>query len=96
MIGLAPEGGDSAGGILSLPPPGVGRFMLHLAAIGLQIAPVGIYEEDGRLCLRFGQRYRLELAAGLPAVERDRCASQIVMSNIARLLPAALQGEFST
>ncbi len=34
IIGLAPEGGDQVGGVLTMPAPGVGRFALLLAARG--------------------------------------------------------------
>jgi len=88
LIGLAPEGGDFAvPGSLAEPPPGVGRFILHLAALGLEISPVAIFEEDECLCLRFGTRYHLETPPGLVSFARDRYASQQVMQRIAELIP---------
>lgn len=95
LVGLAPEGGDQPGGLLNMPPAGSGRFILHLAELGLEIAPVGAYEADGGLCLRFGPRYSLLAPGGLTAAERDLAASRIVISHIAALLPTALRGEFS-
>lgn len=95
VIGLAPEGGDSSTGKLEHPPEGFGRFLLHLASRGLVLTPVGIFEERGRLNLRFGQPFCLELPGGLRAEEKDSLASQLVMERIARLLPPELRGEFA-
>jgi hypothetical protein len=95
LVGLAPEGGDQPGGLLNMPPAGSGRFILHLAELGLEIAPVGAYEADGGLCLCFGSRYRLSVLNGLSADERDVAASRIVIGHIAALLPTALRGVFN-
>jgi hypothetical protein len=94
LIGLAPEGRDLPGGVLGPPPPGSGRFVLALAGLGLRIAPVGAYEQDGALCLSFGPAYALDVPAGRPG-ERDRRASRIVMQQIARQLPVRLRGAFA-
>lgn len=100
VIGLSPEGRDGLpGGELVDPPPGAGRFMLHLSRLGLVIHPLGAYEaacegEPGGLRLRFGPPYRLSAPAGLPPGEQDRCASQEVMRRIAALLPEALRGAY--
>jgi hypothetical protein len=93
VLGLAPEGGDAPGGILSWPPSGSGRFVQLLAGMGLPIIPVGCYEEDGAFCLSFGAEYRLETPKG-SAEERDREAARQVMSRLARQLPPRLRGEF--
>lgn len=95
IVGLAPEGGDQPAGRLTLPAPGAGRFSLLLAAAGLNFIPVGVFESDGTLCLKFGETYELTVPRGLPADEKDMVAAQIVMKNIARLLPVSLQGEFA-
>lgn len=95
LIGLAPEGGDAPGGVLQRPPSGAGRFMLHLARLGLQLVPVGGFEAEGAFCLRFGPAYRLEVSSALSAPERDREASALVMRHIAALLPPYLRGEFT-
>jgi hypothetical protein len=88
LLGLAPEGGDfAAPGRLAEPPPGAGRFILHLCALGLEIAPVGIFEEAECLCLRFGPRYWLDARPELPAATRDRTASRQVMQRITDLIP---------
>ncbi len=94
VIGLAPEGGDSRTGILNTPPPGAGRFMLHLARLGYPVAPVGLYESGERLCLHFGPRYQLSAPAGLSPEERDSQTSHTAMQAIARLVPEDLQGDY--
>lgn len=96
VIGLAPEGSDAQDGRLQWPPSGSGRFILHLAELGLDIMPIGGFEADGAFCLRFGPAYTLNLPAGLSGQERDRKASQIVMRHLAAQLPAPLRGEFGS
>jgi hypothetical protein len=95
LLLLAPEGGDQAGGRLTWPPSGVGRFISLVAARGMNILPVGGWEQDGRLCVCFGRVYRLELAKQLSGREKDRAASQQVMCAIADLLPEHLRGDFA-
>jgi hypothetical protein len=95
VVALAPEGADASGGRLAVPPSGVGRFALHLAARGLIVAPVGGYEREGVFCLRFGPPYALAVPAGLSAAARDARASRIVMRHIAALLPVELRGAYA-
>lgn len=94
ILGLAPEGGDSTDGKLARPASGVGRFALLLSAAGMRFVPVGAYEEGGEFCLKFGAAYELRVPRGISADEKDRAAAQIVMENIAGLLPSHLRGEF--
>jgi hypothetical protein len=94
ILGLAPEGGDSADGKLARPASGLGRFGLLLANAGLRFVPVGAYEEDGIFTIHFGEAYKLSVAGNLSAHEKDAQAAQIIMMNIARLLPEYLRGEF--
>ncbi len=96
MIGLAPEGGDQPGGVLTMPASGVGRFALLLAARRLKFVPVGIYEKDGELCLKFGEVHELSAPRGLSADEKDKHAARIMMGHIAPLLPSSLRGEFGS
>ena len=96
IIGLAPEGGDQPGGVLTTPASGVGRFALLLAAQRLKFAPVGIYEEDGSLCLNFGEVYELSATHNLPADEKDQHSARIIMEHIAPLLPSRLRGDFGS
>ena len=94
VIGLAPEGGDAPEGVMQWPPSGAGRFISHLAGMGLRLVPVGAYESEEGLCLRVGAPFALDLAPDAPPDARDRQVSQQVMRRIAALLPPALQGEF--
>ncbi len=94
IIALAPEGGDQPAGILSMPPPGLGRFCLLLAAAGLRFVPVGVYECDGELTLNFNPAYDLDIPPHLPVVDQDRLAAYTIMTHIAALLPLSLRGNF--
>ncbi len=95
LLGLSPEGYDPPGDVLSRPVSGAGRFGLLLSRAGLQFCPVGAYEMDGCFHVHFGKAYELRVPAGLSAEEKDRQASQIMMEQIAALLPVHLRGEFS-
>ena len=94
VVGLMPEGEDEKSGILQMPPPGSGRFMLQLAKLGLVVVPAGVVELAGSLCVRFGPHFTLNPASGLAADERDLQASRQVMGAIASLLPEGMRGEF--
>jgi hypothetical protein len=87
VIGLAPEGGDSADNRLTLPPPGAGRFIAHLAGAGLTLLPVGAFEAADAFCIRFGPPYNLP--ANLPA-DADARVARLVFRAIADCLPARL------
>jgi len=95
IIALSPEGSDAPDGTLQMPPSGAGRFMLHLARRGLALVPVGSFESGGAFCLRFGPPYQLVVPRTLSPEIRDRQASHIAMSHIARQLPAHLRGTFA-
>ena len=95
ILGLAPEGYDPPGGMLTRPAPGLGRFGLLLSKAGLTFVPAGVYENEGVLHLRFGDHYELGVGTDLSADEKDQCAMDIIMTNIARLLPRHLRGEFA-
>lgn len=95
VLGLAPEGHDSPGGVLTPPASGLGRFGLLLAKAGLAFVPVGAYEADGGFCVHFGPRYQLRVDRSLSPDERDERAMQIIMRKIACLLPLHLRGEFA-
>jgi hypothetical protein len=88
VIGLAPEGRDIGEQEVGWPPPGAGRFVQHLARLGLQLYAVGVFEQDGALCARFGPPFELNIAEGLSTLELDQAVSRQVMEQIARLLPA--------
>ena len=95
IIGLAPEGGDSIDGTLVHPAPGVGRFGVLLSSAGLQFIPVGAYEADGVFTIHFGEAYDLSVPRGSPSDEKDAQTAHIIMTNIAKLLPMHLRGEFA-
>lgn len=95
ILGLAPEGGDSADGKLARPASGVGRFGLLLSNAGLRFIPVGVYEEGGVFIVRFGELYVLKVKSGLSPEDKDFQATQLIMRNIAKLLPENLKGEFA-
>jgi hypothetical protein len=97
ILGLAPEGYDPPGpnGTLTRPFPGLGRFGLLLSKASLKFIPVGVYEEDGVFYIHFGESYELNVPRPLSPDEKDDQASQIIMENIARLLPVYLRGEFA-
>jgi hypothetical protein len=95
ILGLAPEGYDPPGDVLSRPALGVGRFGLLLSKAGLQFVPVGAYEADGVFYIHFGEAYTLSISQKLSPDEKDAQASQIMMENIAQLLPLHLRGEFA-
>jgi hypothetical protein len=92
IIGLVPEGGDTATGDLAVPPPGVGRFLALLASRGLPLLPAGVFESDGGLCLRFGLPFTLPVSGDLSPEIRDRQAADAVMRAIADCLPESLRG----
>lgn len=95
ILGLAPEGYDPPGDVLSRPASGVGRFGLLLSNAGLQFIPVGAYEADGVFTICFGKAYRLSVPRDLSSEEKDAQATQIIMKNISQLLPSRLRGEFA-
>jgi 1-acyl-sn-glycerol-3-phosphate acyltransferase len=97
LLMIAPEGRDNLeGGSLAKPPAGSGRFLLLLASKRLSILPVGGWEANKALQVRFGRVFELFVPKDLSAREKDRLASERVMTRIAELLPAALQGEFGS
>lgn len=95
VLGLAPEGHDPPGGVLTRPATGLGRFGMLLAKAGLTFVPVGAYEADGVFCVHFGPRYELGVDSILSPDERDQRGIQIIMRNIACLLPLPMRGEFA-
>jgi hypothetical protein len=95
IIGLSPEGQDFPGSRLGWPPPGSGRFILHLIKKGLLVVPVGVFEEHGCLILNFGPPYRPEVATNLPPQDIDHEIGLSIMSHLACLVPPEMRGEFT-
>lgn len=94
LVGLVPEGQDEFRDGLIMPPNGVGRFIYHLANAGLDFLPIGVFEQDDRLCVHFGTPYHLDLPGALSSDKKDSWISKKVMSTIAPLLPYELRGLF--
>jgi hypothetical protein len=94
VVGLAPEGVDTPGGVLGKLPPGVGRFIILLSEYCPQIYPVGVWKSNGQIRLKFGEPYQLSLPVELTAKERDRWVGNTVMQRIAALLPSSLRGDY--
>jgi hypothetical protein len=95
VVGISPEGHNPPNGVLTRPAAGFGRFGLLLSKVGMSFIPVVGYEAEGIFYLHFGAPYELSVRKDLSADERDEHATQIIMKNIACLLPAHLQGEFA-
>jgi len=95
VIGLVPEGGDSPGGDLGPPPPGVGRFISLLASRGLELLPAGVFEADGALCVHIGAPIAGSVVAEGAPEARDRQSAGRVMRAIASCLPERLRGSYS-
>jgi hypothetical protein len=95
VLGISPEGYNPPNSVLTRPAPGFGRFGLLLSNAGMRFIPVGGYEADGIFYLHFGEPYELNVQGELTAGEKDEHGMQIVMKNIARLLPIHLRGEFA-
>jgi hypothetical protein len=96
VLGFAPEGSDMPGGVLNLPPPGVGRFLAQMVEMGFWLTPIGIYlKPDGGMCLNFGPAYRPNLATGSGREALDESVRRQVMASIAKLVPEEIKGEFA-
>jgi 1-acyl-sn-glycerol-3-phosphate acyltransferase len=96
IVMLAPEGRDNVeDGSLASPPRGVGRFVLLLADRGLAVLPVGGWEAESALHVRFGRPYRLNPPRNHDPGQTDLAATETVMSIIADLLPERLRGDYA-
>ena len=94
ILCLAPEGRDFPAGILGQPPPGTGRLVLEACRSLQRILPVGVFENEGRLIVRFGPPFKLE--DQLPARPDDQAVSTLIMRAIAALLPVHLRGDYAS
>jgi 1-acyl-sn-glycerol-3-phosphate acyltransferase len=92
ILGLMPEGTVGPTPELLRAREGVGAFLLLLAAAGARILPAGVFEEDGRLVVRFGEPFTPAPPRELPREERDAWVRARVMTAIRDLLPEALWG----
>jgi len=76
--------------------PGSGLALLALSRGRLPILPVGLWEDDATLMVRFGKPFTLTLKAGATSrEEQDRQARERVMVAIGRLLPERYWGFYA-
>lgn len=94
VIGLVPEGHDSSGGLLGIPPPGVGRLVSHLMPHTRFILPAAVYETRTHLCLKFGEPFIIHTSSTTNPDFIDRQTSDALMHAIASLLPSHLRGVY--
>jgi 1-acyl-sn-glycerol-3-phosphate acyltransferase len=94
ILGLMPEGTVGTTPELLEAREGAGLFLLLLAATGVRILPVGLYEEGGRLVAHFGDPFPLHLPVGVPKNDRDSWARDRVMRAIKELVPEPLWGAY--
>ena len=79
MVGLAPEGMDTEGGI-GQPQEGAGEFVALLVQAGLVVLPVGVSELGGALQISFGEVFSPELPQDRSQI--DAAVSRQVMDSI--------------
>lgn len=95
ILGLMPEGTVGTTPELLNAREGAGLFLLLLAATGVRMLPVGIYEEGDRLVAGFGDPFTLRVPLGVSKDARDEWARNRVMIAIKELLPAPLWGAYA-
>lgn len=89
-VAVFPEGMASVG--LREAKPGSGAFIHRINSMGVPILPVGIFEEDRTLVVRFGDPFILPSP---PAITNlDDWARSRMMAAIGRLLPREMWGEY--
>ena len=93
-VGLTPEGVEASGPLVE-PPAGNGLFLLSLTDRGAPILPVGAWEEEDRLVVRFGPPFTLSVPADAPRSDRDREARARVMTAIGALMPRRYWGVYA-
>jgi 1-acyl-sn-glycerol-3-phosphate acyltransferase len=92
-VGLMPEARGK--GILVEALPGVGLFLQMLNRRGAPILPVAVYEEPGRLVLRFGEPFMPKVPRRTEREEQDRLVREQVMVAIGRMLPESMWGSYA-
>jgi hypothetical protein len=85
ILYIAPEGQDFKYRKLGKLHEGIGKFIFQMQKKLEQIIPVGVWEENGRLILQFGESYTLD--KGCNYKDSDIEISNLVMGKIASLLP---------
>jgi 1-acyl-sn-glycerol-3-phosphate acyltransferase len=92
-VALTPEGLESSGRLV-VPPPGAGLLLEALNARRAPLVPVGVWEDDGVLRVRFGAPFDLAVDRQASREEQDRASSTAAMLAIGRLLPRDWQGDY--
>lgn len=90
-VGVFPEG--TATVALAQARPGVGAFLAKVSARGVPLVPVGVYYEEGKLILRFGEQFDLKPQPS--AADLDDWARERVMVAIGSLLPRRFWGVYA-
>jgi 1-acyl-sn-glycerol-3-phosphate acyltransferase len=93
IVGIFPEGDIGETPAMIQAQRGSGSFVLALSRLG-PVVPVGLYESDGRLCVRFGPAIEMEPLRRVERGLRDEAVTQRVMSAVAGLLPEELRGAY--
>jgi len=91
-VGLVPEALGK--GTLIEAMPGSGLALLALSRGRLPIVPVGLWEDDETLMVRFGEPFTLNVGSS-DRQEQDRQARERVMVAIGRLLPERYWGFYA-
>jgi hypothetical protein len=91
-VGLVPE--VLGKGTLIEAVPGTGLVLLALSRGRVPIVPVGLWEDDEMLMVRFGEPFALKVGSS-DRQEQDRQARERVMVAIGRLLPERYWGFYA-
>lgn len=94
VLCLAPEGMDFPDGKLGKPYPGTGKMILQITKYLKRILPVGVYEEEGKLVLKFGPPYHLNIPGN--GGDLDERITHQVMGKIAEQLPDEMLGPYQS
>ena len=93
-IGLTPEGLRVPGHSWNR-RRGMACFWRLSPALGSRCSPVGLWEEDDTLVVRFGAPFGLDVPHNLTREEQDRAAREAVMVAIGRELPPSYRGVYA-
>ena len=93
---MMPEGDEGTASGLIEPVPGSGRALAAISGLGIPLVPAAVWEEDGRLQVRFGQAFALASNADdLADKGQERVYAEKIMLALAGLLPPALRGRYA-
>lgn len=96
LLALAPEGQSGPNAELCEPPPGAGIFLRLLTRETIPLLPLGIYESNRTLTLRFGEPFMLCDSKRDTRAERDRAAAARVMRALAALVPPEIRAMYAS